>query len=127
MKATNWKSVVVFALLGMVVIHAAALWQMHNEIFSGYGDFSAFYTEGKIARQGEGRRLYERPLQWDEQQEFASTVKIRRGPLPYIHPPFEALIFLPLAFFSYQVAFVTWMCIKILILAFIPFLLIPCM
>jgi hypothetical protein len=62
-------------------------------------------------------------LQWKIQQEFSRTVKIRRGPLPYIRPPFEALLFLPFAYLSYPIACLVWMAIKIILLLIIPRLL----
>ncbi len=50
------------------------------------------------------------------QQQFAPNVAIRQGPMPFIRPPFEAIIFLPLAFFSYPVAFGIWTFAKIILL-----------
>jgi len=74
----------------------------------GDPDFTAFYAAGKIVRAGRGAELYTARTQLGTQREFTSDSDIRRGPLPYIHPPFEALIFLPLTFLSYRYAFVSW-------------------
>ncbi|MGH9497036.1 MAG: glycosyltransferase family 87 protein [Candidatus Sulfotelmatobacter sp.] len=67
-----------------------------------------FYTAGKILREGRGTDLYDARTQHAAQLEFTDNTDIRQGPLPYIHPPFEALVFLPLTFFPYPTAFVLW-------------------
>jgi len=74
----------------------------------GYTDFSVFYTAGTILRQGLGQQLYSRQVQLQVQQGFAGSHPFIRGPLPYIHPPFEAVIFVPLSFLSYRNAFLMW-------------------
>jgi hypothetical protein len=113
----------VLCLLGFAVLNAGLLWQVRASIFQGYGDFASFYTAGQIVRSGQSAQLYDRALQWKLQQQFASTVKIRRGPLPYIRPPFEALLFLPFAYLTYPAACVLWMALKLALLLTIPFLL----
>jgi hypothetical protein len=92
----------------MVTTHAFFLWSVRGRIQKGDPDFTAFYTAGKILREGRGTKLYEAHTQDAVQREFATNADIRRGPLPYIHPPFEALIFLPLTFLPYVEAFVVW-------------------
>jgi hypothetical protein len=121
MKIFNGKSVLVLFLLGFVALHTLILWRVHDSILRGYGDFASFYTAGKILQRGQGARLYERTLQWKIQQEFAPTVTIRSGPLPYIRPAFEALLFLPLANFGYPVGYALWTAVKLLALFTIPF------
>jgi len=113
----------VLCLLGFAALNAWMIWQVHDAILQGYVDFASFYTAGRIVQSGQSPRLYDPALQWKVQQEFASTVKIRRGPLPYIRPPFEALLFLPLAYLTYPTACVLWMALKTILLLAIPFLL----
>jgi hypothetical protein len=122
-KAERLKSGVLLFLVGMVLVNAAVLWQLRGSIFQGYGDFANFYTAGKLVRDGHARELYDQGLQWRTQQEFASTVKVRGGPLLYVRPPFEALLFLPMSYLKYPVACVVWLAIKVLILVAVPFLL----
>ena len=112
----------VLCLLGFAALNAWMIWQVHDRILQGYVDFASFYTAGRIVQSGESRRLYDPALQWKVQQEFASTVKIRRGPLPYVRPPFEALVFLPLAYLTYPAACLVWMALKTILLLTIPFL-----
>ena len=125
MNASRFKSLLAFYLLAMVTMHAAILWRLHEPVFEGYSDFASFYTAGKLVQQGRAPSLYDPRLQWETQQQFASAVKIRKGPLPYIRPPFEALLFLPLAHFSYSTAYLIWTGIKILLLLLLPFLIPP--
>jgi len=92
----------------MVAIHAAFLWSVRGRIQKGDPDFTAFYTAGKILREGRGAELYRGTTQNAVQWEFATDTDLRQGPLPYICPPFEALIFVPLTFLPYAVAFTLW-------------------
>jgi hypothetical protein len=103
-------------LLGMAVVHGIEFWKERAKIQAGYGDFSAFYTAGSLVRQGQGRFLYDLGRQWRMQQEFAPNVDIRKGPMPFIRPPFEALAFLPLTYFSYPVALAIWSLAKLVLL-----------
>jgi len=112
---TRYRFVAAF-LLATAIAHGVSFWQERARIKAGYGDFSAFYTAGLLVRRGEGKFLYDRAAQWNAQQEFASHVDIRKGPLPFIRPPFEALIFLPLAYFSYPVALAIWSIVKLVLL-----------
>src|SRR5438045_8540354 len=96
--------VVATFLLAMAITNGIEFWQQRARIMGGYGDFSALYTAGLLVRRGEGRSLYDRREQWRVQQEFAPKVDIRNGPMPFIRPPFEALVFFPLAYFSYPTA-----------------------
>jgi hypothetical protein len=92
----------------MAIAHGIVFWRERARITSGYGDFAALYTSGLMVRRGLGSELYNRSEQWRIQQEFASQVSIRKGPLPFIRPPFNALLFLPLSYFSYPVAVAVW-------------------
>jgi|SRR5580698_579085 len=111
----RYRLVVIF-LVAMAIVHGIEFWQQRTKIFAGYGDFSSLYTAGLLVRQGEGNLLYDRSEQWKWQQKFAPNVDIRQGPMPFIRPPFEALIFLPLTYFPYPTALVVWSLIKIVLL-----------
>ena len=92
----------------MLWLNFLFLVDFHEGMKRGYTDFSVFYTAGKILREGRGQQMYNRQLQYEVQQEFAGHIPFRRGPLPYIHPPFEAPLFVPLSFLSYRTAFIAW-------------------
>jgi len=101
---------------GIISIHVFFLWRVRDRIARGDPDFTVFYTAGKILREGRGAQLYQSDAQLAVQAEFARNSDIRRGPLPYIHPPFQALFFLPLTFLSYSRAFLAWNLINLAIL-----------
>jgi hypothetical protein len=113
----------ILCLAGFAALNAGMIWRLRDSILEGYGDFASFYTAGQIVRSGQSARLYDPALQWKIQQQFASTVKIRLGPLPYIRPPFEALLFLPFAYLRYPVACLVWMTLKLILLLTLPLLL----
>ena len=92
----------------MVAMHVFFLWSMRERISRGDPDFTAFYTAGRMLRLGQGAAIYDPVAQQGLQREFTSDSDLRQGPLRYIHLPFEAVIFWPLAFLSYRRAFVVW-------------------
>jgi len=107
----------------MLATHAFFFWSVRSRIAKGDPDFTVFYTAGKIVREGLGHKLYNSATQKTVQQEFATDTDIRRGPLPYIHPPFEALVFLPLTFLPYPIAFVAWNGINLCLLLLVAWVL----
>lgn len=123
MKVFRLKRALIFTLASFAVLHGLIFWHLRDSVFRGYLDFASFYTAGKILQHGKSASLYDPTFQWQVQQEFAASVKIRTGPLPYIRPPFEALLFLPFAYLNYPAAFLVWTCIKIVVLFAIPLLL----
>lgn len=75
---------------------------------NGYQNFTIFYAAARMVRSGQTSVLYDLSAQYRAQQEFAPNVLIRRAALPYNHPPFEALLFLPFAFLPYVSAYLLW-------------------
>lgn len=92
----------------MVATHVFFLWSVRERITRGDPDFTVFYTAGKLLREGRAADLYDGRTQQAVQREFANDADIRKGPLPFIHPPFEAVVFAPLTYFSYPTAFAVW-------------------
>jgi Glycosyltransferase family 87 len=74
-------------------------------------DFSQFYAAAQMVRQGLGRDLYDLRTQAEFQSRVASVHVF------YNHPPFETLVFLPLTFFSYRMAYILWTLISVGLLA----------
>lgn len=110
--------ILVFAAV-TIVLHAWMFFSLRREIATGYPDFTIFYTAGKCVLQGQGRQLYDVSTQFAIQRSFAARVKHRPNPLPFNHPPFEALLFVPLAHLPYISAYLVWAaCNVVLILGF---------
>jgi len=125
MKADKWKSGVTLFLSGMVVFHVLVLWQLRTQIAEGFGDFTVFNTAGKLVLHGQARQMYDPETQWLTQREFASEVQMRNGPLLYVRPPFEAVLFAPFCGLSFPAAWAAWTVVKLALLFAIPFLLKP--
>lgn len=123
MEGSKLKTVFVLYLAGAIALNAMIIWQVHDSILQGYSDFAALYAAGKLVQQGRASEMYDRRAQWQVQQEFAATVKIRRGPLPYVRPPFESLLFWPFAYLKYPLSCVLWGTVNLVTLLTIPFVL----
>jgi hypothetical protein len=102
----SYKPLTWFFVLTMIATHLFFLWNVRTRIARGDPDFTVFYTAAKILRGGHAARLYGPSTQWAVQREFTNNSDRRAGPLPFIHPPFEALLFV--TYFSYPAAFTLW-------------------
>jgi hypothetical protein len=108
---------ILFALLGAtIVLHAWMFFSLRREIAAGYPDFTIFYTAGKAVNEGRGRQLYDLETQLALQRGFAPEVKRRENALPFNHPPFEALLFVPLAGLPYVTAYLVWAIFNIVLI-----------
>ncbi|HSS99540.1 MAG TPA: glycosyltransferase family 87 protein [Terriglobales bacterium] len=121
----RWKIGLAAVLLAITALNLRLLLLGSSYAEAGYSDFTAFYTAGKILQRGQAENLYDLRLQWRTQQEFARSVQIRVGPLPYIRPPFHSILFLPLSYLQYRTAYLVWMAVKVILLMLVPFLLRP--
>jgi Glycosyltransferase family 87 len=121
------KRTLLMGLLGVqLAIHGMLFWHDWHLARRGYPDFTAFYTAGTVVRLGLSHHMYDPALQQRVQYSFAPEVRIRNGPLPYIHPPFEALLFLPLSLLDYATALVVWDVFILITLGSVFFLLRGC-
>jgi hypothetical protein len=68
----------------------------------GHADFRNCYSAGVIVRSGRGHQLYDYELQKNIQDTLISPSS---DVLPYVHLPYEALLYAPLTAFSYRNAF----------------------
>lgn len=114
----GWRPRLVTLFLGaMIVLHSLLFFRLWPQLSQGHSDFVAFYSAGQIVRQGMGRQLYKRNVQTRLQSKLAPTlVSSLDGPMPYIHPPFEAAVFAPFAVLPYPVAYAVWAVVSILAL-----------
>lgn len=92
---------------GTLCLHLLVFVGLRQRIERGYPDFISFYAAATLVRQGHGDQIYDQGAQYHEQRKVFGQVP-RGGPLPYIHPPFELLIFLPLTWLPYARAFAAW-------------------
>lgn len=69
---------------------------------AGRVDLRAFYAAGQIVRTGHASQLYDYTYQEVVQNEVVSP---RVGALPFLYPPFAAVLFVPLSLLTYHQAF----------------------
>jgi hypothetical protein len=104
-------------LFAMAISHVAMVFSVLPRLRRGYQDFTIFYGAGKMVRNGQSASLYNLSAQYRTQNEFAPDVPIRQAALPYNHPPFEALLFVPFTFIGYLPAYGIWTVLNLAILA----------
>lgn len=103
-----------------VLLVGATLW-------SGLGpqvehtDFSMTYIGASMVHLGHGARLYD----FQEQIALRQSTFKQPSPLLFEHPPFEALIFSPLAALPYRDAYLVWALLNTIIWLSLPLLLRP--
>jgi hypothetical protein len=91
---------------------AAAAIGMHFSSSLQGSDFPDFYCAARMLLDGRGRQLYDAALQYRYQAEYAGRV----GTL-YIHPPFEALLYLGVAWLPLKYAYILWSFLSLLLLS----------
>lgn len=75
-------------------------------------DFPDFYCASRMLLDGHGSRLYDSAWQYRYQAQYAGRI----GTL-FIHPPFEAILYLSVAWLPLKDAFSLWTCLNLLLLA----------
>lgn len=111
-------------LVSMIFLHCFVMFKSWGGIRIGLPDFSIFYTAGRILHDGHSSELYDNGVQEAVQRSFSPTGVERRGSiLPYNHPPFEALLFVPLVRFSYLTAYGIWFGVNVCLLLIMAFVL----
>jgi hypothetical protein len=94
---------VILGLLPLVLGLQLLIWIVYLPVaLRGDADFRNCYAAGMILQSGRGHQLYDYELQKTIQDKFISPSS---NVLPYVHLPYEALLFAPLAAFSYRSAF----------------------
>ncbi len=114
-----------FYVAAVLVIHLVVVWNARELILKGYPDFTIYYTAGTMVRQGMGHQLYDDRTQFEVQRQFAPQVATRLGALPFNHPPFEAILFVPITWLSYRAAYLLWTLVNLGMLATLLTLLRP--
>jgi hypothetical protein len=105
------------------VLHLLFFVSLRRRIGQGYPDFTVFYTAAKILENNCGRELYSARVQNTVQKAFTGELASRPAALPYIHPPFEALFFLPLTQLPYLQAYAAWDLVNLAVLFALAWLL----
>jgi hypothetical protein len=125
MKPTQWKSLVLVYFAGVLGLYGFVVWSVRRLIVAGLPDFAIYYCAGTVVRHGMGPQLYDPLARFEVQKQFATAVPLFRGPLPWTHPPFEALFFVPFSYFSYLHAYLLWNLLNLVLFGATLFLLRP--
>lgn len=108
----------ILGLLPLVLGFQLIIWMSYlPTALGGHADFRNCYSAGLILRSGRGRQLYDYELQRQIQN---TTISPATMVLPYVHLPYEALLFAPFTIFSYRKAFVGFLFLNLVFL-FIAF------
>jgi len=95
-----------------------------SQRFALQSDLRVFYTPGYMLRTGQAKDIYDFPAVRRNQDK---KVAPDNAAVPFLHPAYEAVVFMPLSFLPYRVAYVVWAGVNFVILGLISFLLRPCL
>ena len=105
---------VILGLLPLVFGLQLIIWIVYlPAALRGNADFRNCYTAGLILKSGEGHRIYDYRLQKEIQDSVISQSPMV---LPYVHLPYEALLFVPLALLTYRNAYFCLLALNLLCL-----------
>jgi hypothetical protein len=99
------------SLLLMVISFVTSDEDNQNRFGNLGADFAGFYYAGGILNGPTPEKLYDPATQDEAYYEIFPTVRGREN-LPYVHPPFVAAIFRPLASLPYPAAYAIWLLIS---------------
>jgi len=98
---------VILGLLPLVLGLQLLIWLVYLPVaLRGDADFRAYYSAGHLVRSGYASQLYDFESQRRVQNNLVSPSTTL---LPFIHPPYESLLFVPLTFFSYRTAYLLFL------------------
>ncbi|MGH7463123.1 MAG: glycosyltransferase family 87 protein, partial [Longimicrobiales bacterium] len=105
-------------LAALLAAHACGIYYFRDRILKGETDFASFYAAGRAVQQGQGHALY----RYETQQEFQKEFPSRSVPLLFYHPPFQLVLFLPLAYLPFVWAYALWLLVNVLLVVGLSFL-----
>jgi len=103
-------------LFAMLCCNLTVLVRSMSGLRKGYQDFTIYYTSGRMLRDGKAANLYDLAAEYRTQIEFA-TVPDPKLALPFNHPPYEALLFVPFTWLGYWSAYVLWTILNLVMVA----------
>jgi hypothetical protein len=113
---------IAFCILMLILVHSAVLYMQWSNVQAAKPDFAALYSAGKLAvSDGDSRTWH-----WVSRDSVDRSVVDMNGvtvAADRLHPPFEMLIFAPLAFLKYQAAYLAWFACNLVMLFSVPILL----
>ena len=106
---------VILGLLPLILGVQLMVWVVYlPSALHGNADFRNCYSSGILLTNGHGSQIYNYEMQRDVQNSSISQTTIG---MPYVHPPYEVLLFVPLSLLSYRGAFLLWLAANLFFLA----------
>jgi hypothetical protein len=106
------------------LVNGTILWKRLPTL--GYGDFIIFYTGAQIVSDGNAAKLYDLDVQSKYQQKLGFVSFLNPGGiLPFNHPAYELLPFLPFIHLSFKSAYILWAVLNIVLILLAWRLLVP--
>lgn len=90
---------------------------MHSGLSAKQWDFLCYYSVSHLVLEGHGGHLYDMHVLGQLESTVAYPFRLRPSGLPYVYPPYLALILAPLASLPYNVAYLLWLTINALVLS----------
>jgi hypothetical protein len=112
---SNRRFLVAAYLLAMTFCNFVLFFQEIPKLRNGYQDFTIYYSGALLVRNSQSPVLYNLATQYRTQLTFAH-VPVRQAALPYNHPPFEAILFIPFTLLSYWPAYLLWTALNLIML-----------
>ncbi len=120
---TPLKRILLYVNLFLIALAVCVFFMFGRENFFIRADFTCFYSEAAMVRDGTGKSLYDLSAIARAQKKVLGGRRFSEGVLPYSYPPHAALFFLPLAaLFQRSTAFYVWSFCQALILIWLLFL-----
>jgi Glycosyltransferase family 87 len=95
-----------------------------SQTYALQSDLRVVYTPAYMLRTGQAKDIYDFPAIRRNQ---ARLITADNGALPFLHPAYEAVVFMPLSFLPYRTAYLVWAAVNLAILGLVSFLLSPCL
>jgi glycosyl transferase family 87 len=95
-----------------------------SQTYALQSDLRVLYTPGYMLRTGQAKDIYDFSAIRRNQEE---KVAPDNSAVPFLHPAYEATVFMLLSFLPYRAAYVVWAGVNFAILGLIYFLLRPCL
>ena len=105
----RYRHFVIGAVIYLLLYQFGVLFVSVPTALAGFADFRNLYTAGFMVRTGTAHQLYDFQLQ----HRMQSLLTSQEGLMPFIHPAYAALLFLPLSFLSYRVAYCVFFAINL--------------
>lgn len=111
-----------YAIAGCVALLAGLLVSYVSLIAGGNAgpkqtDFVSYYSAAHLVISGAGSHIYDLTAVGQYERALVHPLTVRNGVLPYVYPPYVAILTAPMSLLPYRVAWVLWLGINLLLVA----------